>query len=102
MLWSPFTESNRRPSPYHGDALPTELKGRAREPSETVPDGPVRIAKGRRPGSRRSGPDEQPAVRDPRGGGTHAGAGQQPALQPVLRQRPADQEALQLVAAHLG
>src|SRR6266508_4729855 len=24
---SPFTESNRRPSPYHGDALPTELKG---------------------------------------------------------------------------
>lgn len=25
---SPFTESNRRPSPYHGDALPTELKGR--------------------------------------------------------------------------
>src|SRR5699024_2721401 len=27
--WSPFTESNRRPSPYHGDALPTELKGRA-------------------------------------------------------------------------
>src|SRR3712207_5820429 len=28
---SPFTESNRRPSPYHGDALPTELKGRARE-----------------------------------------------------------------------
>jgi uncharacterized protein YajQ (UPF0234 family) len=22
---SPFTESNRRPSPYHGDALPTEL-----------------------------------------------------------------------------
>ena len=26
--WSPFTESNRRPSPYHGDALPTELKGR--------------------------------------------------------------------------
>src|SRR4051812_37397584 len=27
---SPFTESNRRPSPYHGDALPTELKGRSR------------------------------------------------------------------------
>src|SRR5690606_48326 len=27
--WSPFTESNRRPSPYHGDALPTELKGHA-------------------------------------------------------------------------
>ena len=27
LSWSPFTESNRRPSPYHGDALPTELKG---------------------------------------------------------------------------
>src|ERR1700722_3253367 len=26
-LWSPVTESNRRPSPYHGDALPTELTG---------------------------------------------------------------------------
>src|SRR5256714_11285470 len=26
---SPLTESNRRPSPYHGDALPTELRGRA-------------------------------------------------------------------------
>src|SRR3954465_6274373 len=29
---SPLTESNRRPSPYHGDALPTELRGR--EPDE--------------------------------------------------------------------
>jgi hypothetical protein len=28
MTWSPVTESNRRPSPYHGDALPTELTGR--------------------------------------------------------------------------
>src|SRR5262245_55209336 len=28
---SPNTESNRRPSPYHGDALPTELLGRARK-----------------------------------------------------------------------
>ena len=27
MTWSPVTESNRRPSPYHGDALPTELTG---------------------------------------------------------------------------
>ena len=27
LTQSPFTESNRRPSPYHGDALPTELKG---------------------------------------------------------------------------
>src|SRR3954464_11577964 len=29
---SPLTESNRRPSPYHGDALPTELRGH--EPDE--------------------------------------------------------------------
>ena len=28
LSWSPVTESNRRPSPYHGDALPTELTGR--------------------------------------------------------------------------
>src|SRR5690348_8503247 len=28
LTWSPLTESNRRPSPYHGDALPTELRGR--------------------------------------------------------------------------
>src|ERR1700730_1066109 len=27
LIWSPVTESNRRPSPYHGDALPTELTG---------------------------------------------------------------------------
>src|SRR5215469_17109628 len=32
MEWSPLTESNRRPSPYHGDALPTELRGRQRRP----------------------------------------------------------------------
>jgi hypothetical protein len=25
---SPLTESNRGPSPYHGDALPSELRGR--------------------------------------------------------------------------
>src|SRR3954454_196583 len=30
-LWeSPLTDSNRRPLPYHGSALPTELRGRAR------------------------------------------------------------------------
>ncbi len=34
---SPLTESNRRPSPYHGDALPTELRGR-REPSKRLHD----------------------------------------------------------------
>lgn len=27
--WSPVTESNRRPAPYHGAALPSELTGRA-------------------------------------------------------------------------
>src|SRR6266545_6150287 len=27
---SPLTDSNRRPPPYHGGALPTELRGRAR------------------------------------------------------------------------
>src|SRR5215211_3470928 len=34
---SPFTESNRRPSPYHGDALPTELKGRCSGAEKTLP-----------------------------------------------------------------
>src|SRR5919198_4222862 len=27
-LQSPLTDSNRRPPPYHGGALPTELRGR--------------------------------------------------------------------------
>src|ERR1700709_1570811 len=48
---SPFTESNRRPSPYHGDALPTELKGRKtasvrihRAPTEPeIDNGPVTV-----------------------------------------------------------
>ena len=26
ILWSRFRDLNPRPSPYHGDALPTELK----------------------------------------------------------------------------
>ena len=46
---SPLTESNRRPSPYHGDALPTELRGR-RGPSRDLHD--LRrpgVADGRRP-----------------------------------------------------
>jgi hypothetical protein len=29
LLQSPLTDSNRRPPPYHGGALPTELRGRA-------------------------------------------------------------------------
>src|SRR5436190_4449947 len=31
LLQSPLTDSNRRPPPYHGGALPTELRGRGRE-----------------------------------------------------------------------
>ena len=27
FAWSPLTDSNRRPLPYHGSALPTELRG---------------------------------------------------------------------------
>jgi hypothetical protein len=30
FLRSPLTDSNRRPPPYHGGALPTELRGRER------------------------------------------------------------------------
>jgi len=30
----PLTESNRRPSPYHGDALPTELRGLTAAPDQ--------------------------------------------------------------------
>src|SRR5205085_11845455 len=53
--WSPLTESNRRPSPYHGDALPTELRGRegrsrnrARTPDELYRT-PEAISKSGRP-----------------------------------------------------
>ena len=38
LLTSPLTESNRRPSPYHGDALPTELRGRLRRSRLRLPD----------------------------------------------------------------
>lgn len=33
---SPLTESNRRPFPYHGNALPTELRGRSLETNFAV------------------------------------------------------------------
>src|SRR5687768_7682509 len=47
---SPFTESNRRPSPYHGDALPTELKGRARRAVEDFTSSAATVHRGgRRP-----------------------------------------------------
>src|SRR5579859_8256184 len=35
---SPLTDSNRRPPPYHGGALPTELRGRS-APSLASPEG---------------------------------------------------------------
>ncbi len=48
---SPNTESNRRPSPYHGDALPTELLGRAMKTLHGLrPFTQIRLAgSGRRP-----------------------------------------------------
>src|SRR5688572_22375926 len=52
---SPFTESNRRPSPYHGDALPTELKGRARRAVEDATRRPVDALGGVRPRGRARG-----------------------------------------------
>src|SRR3954451_11557709 len=97
---SPFTESNRRPSPYHGDALPTELKGRARRAVEHSTRRPDALGDGGGPTD--SGSDEQPPVGRTGHRGTDAGAGQQPALQPVVGQRAADEEALELVAAHPG
>ena len=33
---SPLTDSNRRPLPYHGSALPTELRGRGRQDSRAA------------------------------------------------------------------
>ena len=30
-MQSPLTDSNRRPPPYHGGALPTELRGQSRQ-----------------------------------------------------------------------
>src|SRR5919197_3874472 len=34
---SPLTDSNRRPPPYHGGALPTELRGRGGDCSQAHP-----------------------------------------------------------------
>ena len=56
--WSPLTESNRRPSPYHGDALPTELRGRAPE-LQAPTDQLTRVSQ---PSDRVAGP---PAGKDP-------------------------------------
>ena len=54
---SPFTESNRRPSPYHGDALPSELKGHR----TACMDQRVRPCRG----YTRAGRDVKPAGRGP-------------------------------------
>src|SRR5829696_9748769 len=92
--WSPLTESNRRPSPYHGDALPTELRGRAAE-KVTRP----------RPGRKTvtsAGEQLQPAPLDPWLAGPGRGPGGQPGVQPVRVQRAADQVALDDVAAVAG
>jgi hypothetical protein len=52
LTWSPLTESNRRPSPYHGDALPTELRGRSRRifrPARSDATGHDRLGEHTRP-----------------------------------------------------
>ena len=82
MNWSPLTESNRRPSPYHGDALPTELRGQVadrwlqRWPTRThgglgatcpptgspVPGEHTRPEIGTDPGGRRAGHQRAPTL----------------------------------------
>ncbi len=83
VTWSPLTESNRRPSPYHGDALPTELRGRTAGPRAKVTAHARRAAAGeRRPGT--SAPAEH--TRRPAASRTHT----RPARgwQPAPRARP--------------
>src|SRR6478609_6225190 len=59
---SPNAESNRRPSPYHGDALPTELLGRAMKTLHGLsPIAQIRFAAPR--------PGVDPPRPDPRTGG---------------------------------
>ncbi len=45
---SPLTDSNRRPPPYHGGALPTELRGRDRDcsPGQRDAGGRIRTSEG--------------------------------------------------------
>ena len=61
LTWSPLTESNRRPSPYHGDALPTELRGRVLS-CLTWASGRPALHSGR---ARRSTVSSAPGVREP-------------------------------------
>src|SRR5947207_7647282 len=92
-LPSPLTESNRRPSPYHGDALPTELRG-PHAISRVCPvsvHGPSRRVKSTSPKETglRNGP--QPAHFAGRRG-VGLGLGLQPSLEPLVGQRAAEQE----------
>src|SRR4051794_39766677 len=96
---SPLTESNPRPSPFQGAALPSEQRGRPglggspsqaavralRPPRATVPDEDNSRSGRPRPEARPepSGPDEQPPVGGTRRGGADTGPGEQPALQPL-------------------
>src|SRR4051812_16446938 len=127
---SPLTESNRRPSPYHGDALPTELRGRVMYvPAHALakrtrhlagheidlPTFGSRAAQGSfsDPAGRPStgftdrpqpalGDGPQPAhLARRRLGRIGRGLDLQPRLEALVRQRPAEQEALPHVAAHV-
>src|SRR5690606_12058542 len=93
LAWSPFTESNRRPSPYHGDALPTELKGRA------LARAPETLQPARR-GLYSGGSTEQLEHRFGLNAQATGGAGVQPRLESLLGQRSRDQVALSDVTPH--
>src|SRR5918998_325122 len=93
---SPNTESNRRPSPYHGDALPTELLGQC-SPYER--DQPYTTAcTGAKPAASSAHQGENGLVPLPEG---TLGARLQPGLKPLAGQRAGDQVALRDVTAHL-
>src|ERR1700712_3615266 len=84
---SPFTESNRRPSPYHGDALPTELKGRSPRKAYSL----VLL-----PGDLETAAAEQPDT-----GSTPAVPDGEPGVEAVRRKRSAEQIALRDLAPEL-
>src|SRR3982751_4834784 len=97
---SPLTESNRRPSPYHGDALPSELRGPALPTRETHPGKTTQpLCRSR---SRLGVPRARSASRNrahPPHLATHRcrlglGLRGEPRFQPVVRERTAEEEAL--------
>ena len=53
---SPLSDSNRRPLPYHGSALPAELRGRGRQGTASGPAGTTAIRHRRIAGARASCP----------------------------------------------